>query len=405
MNIEKQLAIIKRGVSEIIGEQQLREHLAAGKKLRVKLGIDPTASDLHLGHTVVLHKLRQLQDLGHHIQFLIGDFTAAIGDPSGKNITRQPLSRKQIQINTQTFKTQITKLLDPKKTDILFNSAWLAPLSATEMIKLTAQSTVARMLERDDFHKRYQNKRSIAIHEFLYPLLQGYDSVVMHTDMELGGSDQKFNLLMGRELQKNAGQTPQILLMMPLLEGLDGVKKMSKSLNNTVGIDEKPAEMFGKLMSISDKLMWRYYALLSLQSLEKIQQDQQEAKHRGIICRDAKLALAEELVGRFYNQQQAQAARVQFLNRFQAQRLPDDIVELKLQPENEHTLKITHILKWAKLCKSNSEACRMIQQAAVKINQRKINDPQLNLSPGKRYIVQVGKRKIVAITIVAINKI
>ena len=391
MEIKEQLEIIKRGSDELLVEQELVDKLKSGRPLRVKAGFDPTAPDLHLGHTVLINKLRQLQDLGHHILFLIGDFTGMIGDPSGKNATRPPLSRDQIAQNAETYTTQVFKILDPKKTEVCFNSRWMDKLSAADMIKLAATHTVARMLERDDFGKRYKSNQPIAIHEFLYPLVQGYDSVAMRADMELGGTDQKFNLLMGRELQKLWGQSPQCVLTMPLLEGLDGVNKMSKSLGNYVGITESPEQIFGKIMSISDKLMWRYIELLSFESLATIRKWKQEVE-AGRNPRDVKVAFAEEIVARFHDRSAADQALADFEARFKQGEIPDNIPEVTL-PTGGEPMLFYQVLKKAGLTASTSEAIRMIEQGGVKLNGEKVSDKALKLAAGGPFVLQVGKRK------------
>ncbi|MDO8934000.1 MAG: tyrosine--tRNA ligase [Rhodocyclaceae bacterium] len=386
-DIESQLALIKRGADELLIEAELVEKLKSGRPLRVKAGFDPTAPDLHLGHTVLINKLRHFQELGHHVMFLIGDFTGMIGDPTGKNATRPPLSREQILKNAETYRDQVFKILDPEKTEVSFNSTWFEPLGAAGMIKLAALHTVARMLERDDFSKRYANGQPIAIHEFLYPLCQGYDSVAMKADVELGGTDQKFNLLVGRELQKHYGQAPQCVLMMPLLEGLDGVNKMSKSLGNYVGIAESPKEIFGKLMSVSDELMWRYYDLLSFRGNEEIAKLKREVGE-GRNPRDVKVILAQEIVARFHAQKDAVEALADFEARFQRGALPDDMPELALPAAS-----IAQVLKQAGLVSSTSEAFRMIEGGGVRANSEKVTDKNLALSVGETVVLQVGKRK------------
>ena len=386
---------IKRGTSEILVEHELKERLQKGAKLRVKLGLDPTAADIHFGHTVVLNKLRQFQELGHEVQFLIGDFTALIGDPTGKNVTRKPLTAEAIAENAKTYQEQAFKILDPTQTRVMFNSTWMNQFNAADMLRLASQSTVARMLERDDFAKRYKSGQSIAIHEFLYPLLQGYDSVEMKSDVELGGTDQKFNLLMGRELQKDAGQKPQSVIMLPLLEGLDGVQKMSKSLGNYIGITDEASEMFGKIMSISDELMWRYYELLSFRSLSDISQ-LHKAADEGRNPRDIKVELAMELVARFHDKKAAQTAYEDFVSRFQKNQLPTD-VEIKSVQSIEGKLAIAHLLKAAGLVSSTSDALRMIKQGAVKINGERVSDAKLEIAAGTNQLYQVGKRKFAKI--------
>ena len=392
------LHIIRRGVDELLPEEELVGKLKTGRQLRVKLGMDPTAPDLHLGHTVVINKLRQFQELGHHVQFLIGDFTGMIGDPSGRNATRPPLSREQILENAQTYEQQVFKLLDPAKTEILFNSKWMTELGAAGMIKLAATHTVARMLERDDFSKRFRGNQPIAIHEFLYPLAQGYDSVAMRSDVELGGTDQKFNLLVGRELQKHWGQEPQTILTMPLLEGLDGVNKMSKSLGNYVGITESPQEQFGKLMSISDTLMWRYYELLSFRSSAEIETLREEVEG-GRNPRDVKVLLAQEIVARFHSHAAAERALAEFEARFREGVMPEDMPEVEVQTAGADVL-ITQVLKQAGLTASTSEAMRMIDQGGVKIDGERVSDKSRALPPGTTAVLQVGKRKFARVTLV-----
>ncbi|QSA19229.1 tyrosine--tRNA ligase, partial [Vibrio furnissii] len=371
-SIEAALAEIKRGVEELIPEEELIAKLKEGRPLRIKLGADPTAPDIHLGHTVILNKLRTFQDLGHDVTFLIGDFTGMVGDPTGKNTTRPPLTREDVLRNAETYKQQVFKILDPAKTKIQFNSEWLSQLGAEGMIRLAANQTVARMLERDDFKKRYANGQPIAIHEFMYPLLQGYDSVAMETDVELGGTDQKFNLLMGRELQKSNGQKPQVVLMMPLLVGLDGEKKMSKSAHNYIGVSEAPSEMFGKIMSISDDLMWSYYELLSFRPLEELQQFKDDVAN-GTNPRDIKILLAKEIIARFHTEADADAAEQEFINRFQKGAMPEEMPEF----EFEAGIAIANLLKEAGLVGSTSDAMRMIKQGAVKQDGEKLDDAKL----------------------------
>lgn len=395
--VEESLQLIKRGCDELLVEAELIEKLKAGRPLRVKAGFDPTAPDLHLGHTVLINKLRHFQELGHHVLFLIGDFTGMIGDPTGKNATRPPLSREQILENASTYKEQVFKILDPGKTEVCFNSAWFDALGSSGMIKLAAHYTVARMLERDDFSKRYAGGQPIAIHEFLYPLCQGYDSVAMKADIELGGTDQKFNLLVGRELQKHYGQAPQCILTMPLLVGLDGVNKMSKSLGNYVGIAEAPREIFGKLMSISDELMWRYYELLSFLPESEIAQYKKEVAE-GRNPRDIKVALAQEIIARFHSQAAAEDALADFEARFRQGAIPDDIPDVTLSSE-AGGLALIQVLKLAGLLSSSSEAMRMVGQGGVKVDGVKVEDKGLVLSPGASVVVQVGKRKFVRVTI------
>ena len=389
--VEESLAIIKRGADELLIESELVEKLKTGRPLRVKAGFDPTAPDLHLGHTVLINKLRHFQDLGHHVMFLIGDFTGMIGDPSGKNTTRPPLTREQIMENARTYQDQVFKILDPEKTEICFNSGWIEALGTAGMIKLAASYTVARMLERDDFAKRYRNGQPIAVHEFLYPLCQGYDSVALKSDIELGGTDQKFNLLVGRELQKHYGQTPQCVLMMPLLEGLDGVNKMSKSLGNYVGISEPPREIFGKLMSVSDDLMWRYFDLLSFRPNAEIARFKQDVAE-GRNPRDLKVLLGQEIVARFHSAQAADDALADFEARFRQGAIPDDVPEVALRSVNGE-LGIAQLLKQAGLVSSTSDALRMIEQGGVKIDGERIEDKKLLLKAGSKLVVQIGKRK------------
>ncbi len=388
--ISNALAEIKRGAQEILIEEELIKKLNTNKPLRIKAGFDPTAPDLHLGHTVLMNKLKQFQDLGHQVLFLIGDFTGMIGDPTGKNITRKPLTREQVLENAQTYQQQVGKILDLNKTEICFNSQWMDKLSSSELIQLAATHTVARMLERDDFSKRYANNQPIAIHEFLYPLVQGYDSVALKSDVELGGTDQKFNLLVGRELQKHFGQAPQIVLTMPLLEGTDGVHKMSKSLGNSIGISEQPTEMFGKIMSISDTLMWRYLELLSFKPLSEIE-SLKKAALEGKNPRDIKIDLAKELIARFHDQNAAESAHQDFIQRFSQNQLPDDLPEITVNAP-QGFLKIANLLKEAGLVATTSEAMRQIDQGAVKINGEKITDKQLQINVGSQQVYQVGKR-------------
>ncbi|MFO8025932.1 tyrosine--tRNA ligase [Thiohalophilus sp.] len=396
-SIHKMLEQIKRGADEILIESELIERLKSGRPLRIKAGFDPTAPDLHLGHTVLINKLRQFQDLGHEVLFLIGDFTGMIGDPTGKSATRPPLSRDEVIENARTYEQQIFKILDPEKTLVMFNSSWMGEMSAVDLIQLAAKHTVARMLERDDFHKRYNNGQAIAIHEFLYPLVQGYDSVAMKADVELGGTDQKFNLLVGRELQKQYGQPPQIVLTMPILEGLDGVQKMSKSLNNYIGIHEPPDDMFGKIMSISDDLMWRYFELLSFRPLQEIAQFREEIA-TGKNPRDIKFLLGEEIVARFHSVEAAKKAQENFIARFQQGAMPDEIPEKSLQSA-DGGMPISSVLKEAGLTKSTSDARRMVQQGAVRIDGERINDIELELATGSVCVIQVGKRRFARVTI------
>lgn len=397
MDIKEQLEITKRGCSELIIEAEFVEKLKKGKSLRVKAGFDPTAPDLHLGHTVLINKLRQLQDLGHHIIFLIGDFTGMIGDPTGKNATRPPLTREQIAENAKTYQAQVFKILDPARTEVAFNSTWMDKLTSVDMIRLAAKYNVARMLERDDFGKRYRSGQSIAIHEFLYPLVQGYDSVALKSDLELGGTDQKFNLLVGRELQRDYGQSSQCILTMPLLEGLDGVNKMSKSLGNYVGIAEGPGQIFGKLMSISDELMWRYVELLSFESLATIRNWKKEVEG-GRNPRDIKVGFAQEIVARFHDRAAAEKALADFEAQFRQGQVPENIPELTLSTEGEPIL-FYQILKQSGLTASTSEAMRMIEQGGVKLDGEKVSDKALKLSKGGPYVIQVGKRKFARVVL------
>jgi len=397
MTQQDTLEIIKRGCDELLLEAELKQKLALGRPLRIKAGFDPTAPDLHLGHTVLLNKMRQLQDLGHHALFLIGDFTGMIGDPTGKNATRPPLSREQVLANAQSYKEQVFKVLDPNKTEVVFNSAWMDKFSAVDLIKLAATHTVAQMLERDDFGKRYKSNQPIAIHEFVYPLVQGYDSVALKADMELGGTDQKFNLLMGRELQKHYGQPAQCVLTMPLLEGLDGVNKMSKSLGNYVGITDTPQEMFGKLMSVSDELMWRYLELLSSEPMSTITKWREEVTG-GRNPRDIKVMLAQEMVARFHTRRAAEDALAEFEARFRQGVLPDDMPEIAVAA-SEGKIGIAQLLKQAGLVPSTSEALRMIEQGGVKLDGEKISDKTLQLKSGAVVVAQVGKRKFGRVTV------
>jgi tyrosyl-tRNA synthetase len=392
-----ELTALRRGAEEILVDSELPEKLKAGRPLRIKAGFDPTAPDLHLGHTVLINKLRHFQDHGHHILFLIGDFTGMIGDPTGKNSIRPPLTREEVLANAKTYQQQVFKILNPDKTEIVFNSTWMNKVDASGMIKLAAKHTVARMLERDDFSKRYAGGQPIAIHEFLYPLIQGYDSVMLKSDVELGGTDQKFNLLMGRELQKAYGQSPQVIMMMPILEGLDGVQKMSKSLNNYIGINESPQEMFGKIMSVSDELMWRYFELLSFRPVAEIEKFKQQVKE-GANPRDIKFLLAQEIIARFHSTKAAESAQADFIARFQQGAIPEDIEEKTVETDGG-SIAIGNLLKQAGLVGSTSEALRMIQQGAVKIDGQRIDDQKLNISAGTEHIYQVGKRKFARINV------
>jgi tyrosyl-tRNA synthetase len=397
MTQSDQIEVIRRGADEVILEDDLRRKLAKGKPLRVKAGFDPTAPDLHIGHTVVLNKMRQFQDLGHHVMFLIGDFTGMIGDPSGRNATRPPLTPEQIAQNAETYKAQVFKVLREDRTEILFNSVWSHQLGAAGMIKLAATYTVARMLERDDFAKRYADERPISIHEFLYPLMQGYDSVAMRADVELGGTDQKFNLLVGRELQKHYGQESQVIITMPLLEGLDGVNKMSKSLGNYVGVSDPPADMFGKLMSVSDVLMWRYIELLSFEPLSAISEWKRSVE-QGANPRDVKVRFAQEIVARFHDRAAAERALGDFEARFRHGGVPEDLREQVIDVPAEGVV-IGQVLKSSGVCPSTSDALRMIEQGGVRVNGDKVSDKNLRLAPGSTYVLQVGKRKFAKVTL------
>ena len=396
-SVKEQMEELKRGADEILVESELVQRLKAGECLRIKAGFDPTAPDLHIGHTVLINKMRQFQEFGHEVIFLIGDFTGMIGDPSGKNATRPPLSRDDVIENARTYEEQIFKILDPEKTLVMFNSSWMSGMDAAGLIQLAARHTVARMLERDDFNKRHASGQPIAIHEFLYPLVQGYDSVAMEADVELGGTDQKFNLLVGRQLQQAYGQPPQVVLTMPLLEGLDGVQKMSKSLGNYVGITEPPGEMFGKLMSISDDLMWRYFELLSFRPAAEIETlTRQVAEGRN--PRDVKFELALEIVARFHDDNAARRAQQEFIARFQKGKLPSEIPETRISAGQGGAL-IGEVLTAAGLSASNSEAFRMIKQGAVRVDDQRVEDRALQLEAGRDYVVQVGKRRIARVWI------
>ena len=396
-SIEEQISIIRRGCDELLVEEELVHKLKEGRALRVKLGLDPTSPDLHLGHTVVINKLRQFQDLGHQVQFLIGDFTGMIGDPSGKNVTRPPLSREQIEENARTYQKQAFKILDPHKTEILFNSTWSDALGAAGMIRIASTYTVARILERDDFGKRFRSNQPIAIHEFLYPLMQGYDSVAMKSDVELGGTDQKFNLLVGREMQKHFGQSAQVILTMPLLEGLDGVNKMSKSLGNYVGITEPAESIFGKLMSISDDLMWRYVELLSFEPLQAVARWKSEVS-TGRNPREIKVAFAREIVARFHDRRAADRAEADFEARFRQGAIPEKMPEARIDAGGK-PLGIAQALKSAGLTSSTSEALRMIEQGGVRVDGEKVSDRSLTLPAGNTFVLQVGKRKFARVTV------
>jgi tyrosyl-tRNA synthetase len=391
------LRLIRRGTHEILPETELAERLKSGRPLRVKAGFDPTAPDLHLGHTVLINKLRQFQELGHEVLFLIGDFTGMIGDPTGKSATRPPLTRDQVIENARTYEQQIFKILDPEKTLVMFNSSWMGEMKAADLIRLAATHTVARMLERDDFEKRYRGGQPIAIHEFLYPLVQGYDSVAMRADIELGGTDQKFNMLVGRELQKHYGQIPQVVMTLPILEGTDGVNKMSKSLGNYIGINEPPDEQFGKLMSISDELMWRYFELLSAQDMSTIDRWRADVKQGGN-PRDVKVRLATEMVSRFHGAEAAQRAHESFVARFQRGQVPDDMPQIDLAGQNGR-LSLPRALKEAALTASTSEAIRLIKQGGVRVDGEKAEDPGMELAVGKTYVLQAGKRKFARVTL------
>ncbi|HSB48931.1 MAG TPA: tyrosine--tRNA ligase [Burkholderiales bacterium] len=397
-SIEQQIEVIRHGAAELLVESELRAKLAAGRPLRVKAGFDPTAPDLHLGHTVLINKLRELQDLGHHILFVIGDFTGMIGDPSGRNATRPPLSRDEVQANAKTYTDQVFKILDRGRTEVVFNSKWMDGMNAAGLIRLAAKHTVARMLERDDFGKRYRAQQPIAIHEFLYPLVQGYDSVELKSELELGGTDQKFNLLMGREVQKEHGQPPQCILTLPLLEGTDGVNKMSKSLGNTIGITEAPGEIFGKLMSISDDLMWRYIELLSFEPHQK-QAERRQAVERGGNPRDVKFEFAREIVERFHGKDAARLAAEGFNARFRDHEAPSEVPEVTVRAAGGAAMAIAQVLKQAGLASSASEALRLIEQGGVKIDGAKVSDKAHKLARGARVVVQVGKRKFARVTI------
>jgi tyrosyl-tRNA synthetase len=397
MSTAEALERIARGTDEILIEEELVKKLEKGKPLKIKAGFDPTAPDLHLGHTVLINKLRQFQELGHEIYFLIGDFTGMIGDPTGKNVTRKPLTREQVLENARSYEEQIFKILDKKKTKVVFNSEWMGKMDAADMVQLASSQTVARMLERDDFSKRYKGGQAIAIHEFLYPLIQGYDSVALQSDVELGGTDQKFNLLMGRQLQEQHGQEPQIVITMPILEGLDGVQKMSKSLGNYIGITDAPDEMFGKIMSISDDLMWRYFELLSFRPMPEIDGFRKQVE-QGENPRDIKFLLAEEIIERFHSLADAKKARENFIARFQKGAMPDEMPE-KMIAASSDGLPIANVLRDGGLVSSTSEAMRMIKQGAVKIDGNKVTDKSLVCLPGTTHVYQVGKRRFARITI------
>ncbi|NPU94803.1 MAG: tyrosine--tRNA ligase [Gammaproteobacteria bacterium] len=396
--VEDALALIKRGAEEILLEPELIAKLKEGRPLRIKAGFDPTAPDLHLGHTVLINKLRQFQDLGHHILFLIGDFTGMIGDPTGKNQTRQPLTRAQVLENAKSYQDQVFKILDPAKTEVVFNSTWMERLGAAGMIQLAAQHTVARMLERDDFSKRYRSGQPIAIHEFLYPLIQGWDSVELKSDVELGGTDQKFNLLMGRELQKSQGQSPQVVVMMPILEGLDGVQKMSKSLGNYIGVSDAPSEMYGKIMSISDDLMWRYFDLLSFRSNQEIAIYKRQVAD-GANPRDIKALLAEEIVTRFHGEAAARDAHKGAGNKFKWGEMPEEMPVFEFVADNADGIPLPNVIQQAGLTDTTGRARDMMKQGAVRIDGQPVSDPQCRLSPGATYVCQAGKKKFARVTI------
>lgn len=396
-SVQEALEVIARGSDEILILEELQKKIESGKPLRVKAGFDPTAPDLHLGHTVLINKLRQFQDLGHEVLFLIGDFTGMIGDPSGKSATRPPLTRDDVLENARTYEQQIFKILDPEKTQIMFNSSWMNAMSAAELIQLAARYNVARMLERDDFNKRYKSGQSIAIHEFLYPLIQGYDSVAMKADVELGGTDQKFNLLVGRELQKQYEQAPQVVLTMPILEGLDGVQKMSKSLDNYIGINEPANDMFGKLMSVSDDLMWRYFELLSFRPMSEIDAFRHQIE-AGENPRNIKVLLAKEIITRFHDAPAAETAEQDFINRFRNKAIPDEIDEIEVVAGADG-LPLANVLKEAKLVGSTSDGHRMVKQGAVKIDGERADDSRQILMAGFSAVMQVGKRKFAKVTL------
>ena len=398
-SVEESLALIRRGAEEILIETDLVERLTAGRPLRVKAGFDPTAPDLHLGHTVLINLMRQFQELGHEVMFLIGDFTGMIGDPTGKNVTRKPLSRDEIIENARTYEEQVFKILHPERTLVMFNSSWMNELTSADMIKLAATYNVARMLERDDFSKRYRSGQSISIHEFLYPLVQGYDSVAMKADVELGGTDQKFNLLVGRELQKQYGQPSQVAITVPILEGLDGVQKMSKSLGNYIGITEPADEMFGKLMSISDDMMWRYFELLSFRPIGEIEGWHRDVGAGAANPRDVKFLLGEEIVDRFHGAGAGAAAREGFVRRFQKGVLPDELPEVSVTADDSGSVGIASLLREAGLVGSNSEGMRLIKQGAVRVDGEKVEDRALSLRAGVSHVVQVGKRRIARVSV------
>ena len=393
------IELITRGTEEILVEEELKKKLDSGKKLNIKAGFDPTAPDLHLGHTVLINKLRQFQTLGHNIIFLIGDYTGMIGDPSGKSATRPPLSAEEIKENSKTYEKQIFKILDPDLTTVAFNSSWMNKMNAADLIRLASHHTVARMLERDDFDKRYKSNQAISIHEFLYPLIQGYDSVALDADVELGGTDQKFNLLVGRQLQELHGKPPQVVITMPILEGLGGSQKMSKSLSNYIGIDESAKEMFGKIMSISDDLMWRYFELLSFKNLEEIEQFKKQVE-TGTNPRDIKFELAQEIITRFHDLKSAQDAKNDFVKRFSDNAIPDVIDDIEIKVSNKGIV-FANLLKETQLVSSTSDAHRMIKQAAVKIDGKRVDDGKQILEAGFSAVIQVGKRKFIRVKLTA----
>jgi tyrosyl-tRNA synthetase len=396
--VEASLALIQRGTEEILLPAALRKKLEEGRPLRVKAGFDPTAPDLHLGHTVLINKLRQFQELGHHVLFLIGDFTGMIGDPTGKSATRKPLSREEIAANAATYQEQVFRILDPARTEVVFNSQWMDALGAAGLIQIAARHTVARMLERDDFAKRYKGGQPIAVHEFLYPLIQGYDSVALRADIELGGTDQKFNLLVGRQLQESYGQEPQVVITLPLLEGLDGVQKMSKSLGNYIGITEPPDDMFGKIMSLSDQLMWRYFELLSAREMSVIEAWRASVQE-GANPRDIKFELAAEMVTRFHSAEAGRVAQERFIARFQQGVIPEDLIEITVAADDSGGLSIARLLKDAGLVKSTSEALRLIGQGGVRIDGDRVEDPHLMCPVGAGHIYQVGKRRVAKVRV------
>lgn len=402
LTLDKQLEIIKRGTVEIVPEAELidklKSSIESNRPLTIKLGLDPTAPDIHLGHTVVLQKLRQFQDLGHQVILILGDFTARIGDPTGKSETRKQLTEEQVMANAKTYERQIFKILDPEKTRVAFNSQWLAPLNFVQVIELAAKYTLARMLERDDFHKRFKENLPISIHELFYPLMQGYDSVALKADVELGGTDQKFNLLIGRTLQKEYGQKQQVALMMPILEGLDGINKMSKSLGNYIGIDEAPREMYGKTMSLPDKMMLRYFELVTAVPLEELRAIETGLKNGSLHPRDVKMRLAREIVTQYHDSEQAKAAEEEFKRMFQQKDLPDEIPEFRATEDMLDEVWLPKLIVAAGSANSTSEARRLIVQGGVKVDGIKIDDPNLNINPSAGMIIQVGKRKFFKIT-------